>query len=634
MANFLYRRGAQYHARLRVPRLLQAVYGKPDLRTSLQTSDPGEARLRVLEVVLAWRRDFVRLKVMLDARQVAAGSALLLGDGLIPLESAARECGLPLQDMLRETINRAVELRLQALGWQGTDVPAAALVHDYDGALLPVDSAAGRDTTIVTGALYLRRESLPLIVDGRFEDCLFFRDARRLHAVVFALPGVSVAVGALLIAKPDAEVLRLDLAKGVTPAMLEAATQAAAHKPQAAFVHKYGNMRASELLKEFVKAKRPGWSPATVIQVCGEDGTGGMLGVFVELMGDPALGDIDGVMMLEYRQRLLTLPADLHQTRRRLKVTTLAELVEASEGLPRMLGTRADAYVSKISEAFKWAAQRDYIRKNPAAGVIERSKKTTRDQDDQPEFTDENLGLIFSAPWFVNGKGERTAGGTYSSFRPYQFWMPLLALFTGGRLNELAQLHLTDVKRTPGGTWFLDFNRTSGANADEPDKRFKTRNSIRQVPLHPELIRLGLPDYAQALRGAGHDRLFPELRFDRVKGYSKQCGQWFDERFLGKLLKIPRDGKQVFHSFRHNFVSALYRLDPAPGEFTINELSGHERGETMSAIRYAKGLGPDALQIHVDRLTFNIPTIAAFDVVEGLAAVEHALARKQAPPVR
>lgn len=628
MANFLYRRGARYYARLRIPRPLRAVYGKSDLRVSLETNDYGEARLRVLEAVLAWRRDFQRIKAMLDARQVVAGSALLLGDGLIPLASAARECGLSVDAMLTEALNRALELRLQALGWQGTELPAADLEHDHDGALLPVDSTAAHDTTIITGALYLRRESLPLIAGGRFEDCLFFRDAKRLRAVVVALPGVSVAVGASLIAKPDAQAMRLDLATGVTPAMLEAATQAAAQQPHAAPVHKYGSRRASELLDEFYKAKRPGWSPATVIAVCGEDGTGGMCGVFVELMDDPALSEIDGVLMLRYREKLQTLPANLDRTRRRLKTTTLTQLIEASEGLPRMSGTRADAYVAKLSEAFGWAVRRDLMPRNPAAGLVERKKKITREQDERDEFSDENLRRIFSAPWFTTGKGKRTRAGTYRDFQPFYFWLPVMAIFTGGRLNELAQLHLKDVTRTARGTWFLDFNLVGGGKIDEPDKRLKTVNSIRQVPMHPELVRLGLPEYARALASAGYDRLFPELRFDRVKSFGKAGGSWFNERFLGTQLKISRNGKQTFHSFRHNFISALYRLDPAPGEFTINELSGHERGETMSAVRYAKGQGTDALRVHVDRLQFNIPTIAAFDVVEGLVAVEHALERK------
>jgi integrase len=627
VANFLYRRGAQYYARLRIPRPLRATYGKPDLRASLQTTNRGEAQLRVLEAVLAWRRDFVRLKAMLDARQVVMGSPLLLGDGLIPLASAARECGLSVDAMLREAINRAIELRLDALGWQGTDMPAAALEHDHDGALLPVDSAMGRDRTIVTGGLFLRRESLPLIADGRFEDSLFYRDAQRLRAVV-ALPRVSVAVGALLIDKRDAEAMRLDLATGVTPAMIEAATRAPAQKPHAALIHKYGGMRASELLQDFYKAKRPRWSHATIIAICGEDGNGGMCGVFVELMGDPALSEIDGALMLRYYAKLQTLPANLDRTRRRLKTTTLAQLIEASENLPHMSETRAHAYVTKLSEAFGWAVRRDFMPRNPAAGLLERKKKTTREQDERDEFSDENLHRIFSAPWFTTGKGKRTHAGTYRDFQPFYYWLPVIAMFAGGRLNELAQLHLKDVARTAKGTWFLDFNLDGSGKIDEPDKRLKTVNSTRQVPMHPELIRLGLPEYAAALTRAGHDRLFPELRFDRVKGYGKAAGSWFNERYLGTQLKILRDGKQTFHSFRHGFVTGLYRLDPAPSEFIINQLSGHERGDTISANRYAKDAGPDALLAHIDRLTFRIPSIAPFDVVEGVVAVEHALARK------
>jgi hypothetical protein len=45
--------------------------------------------------------------------------------------------------MLTEAINRPVELRLQALGWQGTEIPAADLEHDHDGALLRTQSGVG-----------------------------------------------------------------------------------------------------------------------------------------------------------------------------------------------------------------------------------------------------------------------------------------------------------------------------------------------------------------------------------------------------------------------------------------------------------------------------------------------------------
>ena len=95
MANYLYRRDGRYYARLRIPDGLRVAYGgKPDLRSSLDTNDYSQARHRVLETVLGWKRSFIRLQAVLNVRQVATGSALLLGDGLITIGSAARECGI------------------------------------------------------------------------------------------------------------------------------------------------------------------------------------------------------------------------------------------------------------------------------------------------------------------------------------------------------------------------------------------------------------------------------------------------------------------------------------------------------------------------------------------------------------
>ena len=624
--DYLYRRNGNFYARLRVPEPLRAAYGRPDLRRSLATTDYSRARLLVLEAVLSWKRDFLRVQTMLDVRQVVAGSALLLGDGLMPLESAARECGLSTEDMLREAVNRGVELRLEATGWAGADVPFEALEWDYDGALLPDEVLYDHEPVLIVGTLFLRRQALSLVAGGTFEGCLFFRDAARKHAVVVAMPGISSPVGSLLISKADAEAIRAAIASRVTPAMLDlAATKVSPGRaPNEPPQHKYGAMLASELLAKFLKAKTPGWSKATAIQM------NGMCGTFVELMGDPALSEIDGAMMLRYRECLQTLPVGLDRIKRRFKVELLSDLIAVAsrEKLETMSGRRADEYLSKVSEFFGWGKRKGFLPDNPAAGSVERRKKTKRNQDDRHEFTQENLTRIFSAIWFQTGKGEKTSGKTYRDFQPFYYWLPLLALYTGGRLNELCQLSIADIRRTEAGTWFVDFNEDESGYIDEPSKHLKTVNSQRKVPLHPELVGLGLPDYVAALQGAGYERLFPELKFNPVKGYGKQAGQWFNERFLGDKLKMPRDGKQTIHSFRHNFVTRLNRLEPRLSEFTINQLSGHERGKTMSGNRYNKDEGPDALKGYVERLSFGLPPITQFCVDEGLEAVKDALHRK------
>jgi integrase len=305
-------------------------------------------------------------------------------------------------------------------------------------------------------------------------------------------------------------------------------------------------------------------------------------------MENPTLGEVDGAMMLRYRERLRTLPIDVYQTRRRYGARSLADLVGLVKvhSLPTMSAARASAYIAKIGEAFAWGVRRGFMTANPTAGMQQRKKRLAREQDERDIFTEADLQAIFSAPWFRAGTGEKTASGDYRQFQPHYYWLPLLGLYTGGRLNELCQLHLKDIQCTTSGLWFLDFNLIGSGTIDEPDKRLKTVNAEQVVPVHPELIRLGFTHYVDALKGAGYDRLFPELRFDEVKGYGKQAGQWFNERFLGVKLGIPRDGRRTYHSFRHMTITWLYNAETP--ETVVSQLSGHERGKTLSAQRYKK----------------------------------------------
>ena len=42
-------------------------------------------------------------------------------------------------------------------------------------------------------------------------------------------------------------------------------------------------------------------------------------------------------------------------------------------------------------------------------------------------------------------------------------------------------------------------------------RRLKNLQSRRKVPIHPELLRLGLRAYVEAIAALGYDLLFPEL---------------------------------------------------------------------------------------------------------------------------
>jgi integrase len=184
--------------------------------------------------------------------------------------------------------------------------------------------------------------------------------------------------------------------------------------------------------------------------------------------------------------------------------------------------------------------------------------KRAKDENRRQVFEDEDLRLIFDPETLATGK----------QTKPYMFWVPLIALHSGMRINEIAQLLLADLTVIDG---IHCFNVTDEPDPnDEEDKKeialrksVKTEAGKRVVPIHPKLIELGLLTYAETLQQAGHARLFPDLATDNRDGpgqpASKQFGRYLDR------LKLT-DRRLVFHSFRHGAVEHLRRHKDLPRE--------------------------------------------------------------------
>jgi hypothetical protein len=120
----------------------------------------------------------------------------------------------------------------------------------------------------------------------------------------------------------------------------------------------------------------------------------------------------------------------------------------------------------------------------------------------------------------VGGKGEAA------------FWLPLMALLTGARLNELAPLTATDVI-TDAATDIVSINIKED---QERGRRLKTIGSARLVPGHPELTRIGFLKFVDWIRLAGNEaRLFPLLVPGRKGSFGQPWSRWFGDykRHLG-----------------------------------------------------------------------------------------------------
>jgi len=157
-----------------------------------------------------------------------------------------------------------------------------------------------------------------------------------------------------------------------------------------------------------------------------------------------------------------------------------------------------------------------------------------------------------------------------------QKWGALLGLFTGARLNEIAQLQPGDIGQEDC-IWFVHIS-------DEGDdkKKLKAEASRRKVPVHSELIKLGFLDFVKSQ--SGKPRLFMSFSHNPKDGYGRNLGRWFRDTLLPGLT-MKEEGL-VFHSLRHTMVERLAKADvPEP---LYQDIVGHER-QGVTQKYYNKG---------------------------------------------
>jgi integrase len=239
---------------------------------------------------------------------------------------------------------------------------------------------------------------------------------------------------------------------------------------------------------------------------------------------------------------------------RRFPGLTMAEAARLAkdEGLPTITPASANGYLNNLSALFRWAVDEEYMDKNPATrlGV---SLLAAGKKDRKRPFDADQLRKIFDAPLY---RGCVDDGAGYAApgpkvIRRGRFWVPLLSLFTGMRLNECCQLAVDDVATKDGVDVIL-------VRANGDGKRVKSEAGERLIPVHPELKRLGFLGHVEAMRAAGEARLFPDLPMGAKGYFSDPFQKWFS-RFLRKAgAKAP---KTSFHSFRHCFRDALRESD-------------------------------------------------------------------------
>lgn len=257
-------------------------------------------------------------------------------------------------------------------------------------------------------------------------------------------------------------------------------------------------------------------------------------GALIKVIGaNTKLAAIDRNTCREVQQVFMQLPANYTK---RFPSHTIKQIIQKAQKqrLQPMSTSSTNKYLTRLSTLFSWAVQEGIMRHNPAQGL--QLRHTISAQEKRLPFTPKELQTIFSSEEMQRHKRDNTP----------EYWIPMLALWTGARLNELCQLHANDIEHIEGIACLV-------IRAGE-GRTLKTSQSERVIPLHPELIRLGILEYAESIKAKGKERLFPTLRYGALGSLSEKFSKGF-ARYL-KQLDVKHE-KNCFHSFRHNFRDAL-----------------------------------------------------------------------------
>ncbi len=268
------------------------------------------------------------------------------------------------------------------------------------------------------------------------------------------------------------------------------------------------------------------------------------------------------------------------------KNKTLSEIIDM-EGLERVQVPTINKYLQTYNDMFEWARRNGHVDTNLFSGLFIRQKRKSA-QDRRDAFSEQQINLLLQT---------LTDNRNNLIRKHYQKWGPLIGLYTGARLNEIAQIELADIQQEDG-IWFFDLND------DGNDKHLKSVAARRRIPIHRQLLTFGLLAEVERLRRRGSKHFFPDLTDSVEHGRGRNLGRWFNEKLLPKLG--IKSEALVFHSLRHTVVTKLMHADVE--EPIVKALVGHAQiGVTQN--NYFKGYSIHQLNKAMQTLDYH----SAFD---------------------
>lgn len=560
-APHLQRRSGIFHLRLRVPDALKVRVGMVEVRRSLQTYSPERARFLVAIYVPRLRKRFQVVYTGSYSREQARSLVLScfndlqssVDGGYLP-SSGEPDLELAEQEALATDQIRQAEQSIASRRFPGSLLSTASelsAAHGWSFEELPEQD---------------RHDLLEGVTRAVIEQQKLFilRLGDRLAPYVPADPifrsAINCTAGPMLSRTSKSECLGPSL---------------------------------SHALSSYLDHGRGRWTAKT------HAGRTRQLRYLEEHFGEETrLTTITTANIRAYRDELKRLRSNHHRTAAR---TFLGK--QTDNETHRISSKTAALMFEGVKAFFRWATEVEgYLPSNPAENVRIEITKGPKGSKPRRPFSEQELCTLFSQPLFTGCASANRRFMTGSAvIRDEYFWIPVLAYYTGARMGELVQLHLSDFHLT-GSAPFFEVTEVNGGKAGSDNaKHVKSAAGVRKVPIHPDVIELGFSEFVSARRKhrKPSDRLFFRIAFGSDGQASTVFSKWF-ARFLDKANL--GDPKLVFHSFRHNAEDAF--RDALQLQYVIDRIIGHTDGSTSAG--YGDGVSLETAHSAVCAMKLNV----------------------------
>lgn len=332
------------------------------------------------------------------------------------------------------------------------------------------------------------------------------------------------------------------------------------------------------------------------------------LRILLGVIGDMPVAEVNGDHIRAFWDAVVLWPANASVKPEYAGLSVL-EIIEAGkqEKAPEPSTHTINKHRQRLAVFFNALKAAGAITQSPLKGVVPPINTDTDPETGRP-FTAAELEVIFSdrfAPWAAK--------------YPHRWWGPILGLYSGARITEVAQLYLDDIT-CEDGVWGMHINNRY------PRQKIKSKASRRFVPFAQPVLDAGFLAFVQDMKATGHKRLFPHLPAGTSKEDGKPnglgYGRQLSRQFGAYLVKLGLEKGVAFHAFRHTISTALDRAGFKERE--VARITGHTVPGSVLAKHYIDATTLPERVAMLSRLPYSVslPAYVSGQFADSLAQVD------------